>query len=170
MFKIFVSPRTTLAERKAGDKDDLLTGNLFTKPGVKLGKSVYKSLLETVALQPKKKHLKKIIEHMMRHSGTQVAPELLDLAVYIGIEQRLPILMGHYMKHFLQNDYPVSVECFKEFVLFLERCKGFEEDAKRFVILTSETKHVQADYSMLRPLFMRAIRNKTGNDVLKLFE
>jgi hypothetical protein len=52
----------------------------------------------------------------------------------------------------------------------LERCKGFEEDAKRFVILTGDTQNVQIDYSMLRPLFLRTIKHKTGNDVLKLFE
>jgi len=55
-------------------------------------------------------------------------------------------------------------------VLFLERCKGFEEDAKRFVIMTTESNNVQVDYELLRPLFIRTIKNKTGNDVLKLFE
>lgn len=34
------------------------------------------------------------------------------------------------------------METFKDFVLFLERCKGFEEDAKRFVILTGDTQNV----------------------------
>jgi hypothetical protein len=74
------------------------------------------------------------------------------------------------MKFLLQNDYAVNSQTFKSFVLFLERCKGFEEDAKRFVSLTSETKHVQVDYDLLRPLFLRTIKNKTGNEVLKLFE
>lgn len=74
------------------------------------------------------------------------------------------------MKYFLQNDYAVTPGTFKNFVLFLERCKGFEEDAKRFIVLTAETKHVQVDYDLLRPLFLRTIKNKTGNEVLKLFE
>jgi hypothetical protein len=74
------------------------------------------------------------------------------------------------MKYLLQNDYAVNPATFKSFVLFLERCKGFEEDAKRFIVLTSETKQVQVDYDLLRPLFMRTIKNKTGNEVLKLFE
>jgi hypothetical protein len=74
------------------------------------------------------------------------------------------------MKYFLQNDYAVTPATFKNFVLFLERCKGFEEDAKRFIVLTAETKHVQVDYDLLRPLFLRTIKNKTGNEVLKLFE
>jgi hypothetical protein len=46
------------------------------------------------------------------------------------------------MKYFLQNDYQISTSTFKAFILFLEHCKGYEEDAKRFVILTSDTKHV----------------------------
>ncbi len=52
----------------------------------------------------------------------------------------------------------------------MERCKGFEEDAKRFVILTAETNQVQANYELLRPLFLRTIKNKQANDVLKMFE
>jgi phosphoenolpyruvate carboxylase len=55
-------------------------------------------------------------------------------------------------------------------VIFLERCKGFEEDAKRFIIMTQDTKNMQIDYKLLRPMFLRAIKNKTGNDVLQLFE
>lgn len=74
------------------------------------------------------------------------------------------------MKYFMQNDYDVSPSTFKSFVLFLERCKGFEEDAKRFIALTSESTKVQVDYDLLKPLFLRTIKNKTGNDVLKLFE
>jgi hypothetical protein len=46
---------------------------------------------------------------------------------------------------------------FKKFVLFLERCKGYEEDAKRFISLTTENRHVQVNYDLLRPLFLRTI-------------
>jgi hypothetical protein len=88
------------------------------------------------------------------------------LIILIGIQEKLPIMLGQNMKYFLQNDYPISVQAFKDFVLFLERCKGFEEDAKRFIIMTHETRNVQIDYPLLRPMFLRAIKNKTGNDVL----
>lgn len=64
----------------------------------------------------------------------------------------------------------MTPKIFKQFMLFLERCKGFEEDAKRFVVLTADTNYVQVNYDLLRPMFMRTIKNKTGNDVLKLFE
>lgn len=47
-FKMFVSPITTKAERKAGDADDLLVGNLFR--GINFDSAVYRSLLETVAI------------------------------------------------------------------------------------------------------------------------
>jgi hypothetical protein len=58
-YNIFCSPLITKEQRKG--KEDLLEGNLFTLPQMNLGSAVYKSLLETVALHPKKKHFKKII-------------------------------------------------------------------------------------------------------------
>jgi hypothetical protein len=166
LFRMFVSPITTKAKRQKKDRDNLLAGNIFDQKGTKLGAAVYRSLLETVALHPKKKHFKKIIQHVIKHEGSKVDQSIIDLIVFIGIQQKIPIMLGQNMKYFLQNDYPVSVTAFKDFVLFLERCKGFEEDAKRFIILTHETRNVQIDYGLLRPMFLRAIKNKTGNDVL----
>jgi len=63
-YKIFCSPITTKEERKG--EEDLLVGNLFAREGMNLGSAVYRSLLETVALHPKKKHYKKIIQHMLK--------------------------------------------------------------------------------------------------------
>ena len=74
------------------------------------------------------------------------------------------------MKYLLQNGYKVDPSTFKQLVLFLERCKGYEEDAKRFVLLSNETENIQVDYEMLRPLFLRTMKNKKSNDVLQLFE
>lgn len=86
----------TKAARKAGDADDLLVGNLFR--GVNLPATVYRSLLETVALQPKKKHYKKIVEHMIESKDnedfTQIPSEIIDLMVSIGIEQKYPVYVG----------------------------------------------------------------------------
>ena len=92
------------------------------------------------------------------------------MIIKICIDQKLPVLLGQTMKYFLQNDYDIRVQSFKDFVLYLEKCKGYEEDAKRFISLTSETKTIQIDYDLMRPMFLRAIKNKTGQDVLKLFE
>lgn len=54
--------------------------------------------------------------------------------------------------------------------MYLDQCKGFEEDAKKFVALAQESSDIQVDYDLLRPLFMRTIRHKKGTDVLKVFE
>ena len=86
-YKIFCSPITTKDLRKAQDKDDILAGNLFAVDGIKLPNQAYVSLLQTVALIPKKKHFKKIIEHLISHNDpADVEPQLIDLLNYIGIE------------------------------------------------------------------------------------
>lgn len=36
--------------------------------------------------------------------------------------------------------------------------------------MTAETNQVQANYELLRPLFLRTIKNKQASDVLKMFE
>lgn len=54
--------------------------------------------------------------------------------------------------------------------MFLERCKGFEEDSKRFLFMSSETSDIQLDYKMVRPMFQRVMKYKAAQDVLKLFE
>ena len=54
--------------------------------------------------------------------------------------------------------------------MFLERCKGYEEDAKRFLFLSHDTEDIQMTYKIVRPIFQRAIKYKTPQDVLKLFE
>ena len=129
------------------------------------------SLLETVALNPKKKHFKKIIEHVISYNDpSDIDSSVIDLINFIGIEQKYPILLGQTMKYLIQNGYKVEPSTFKQLVLFLERCKGFEEDAKRFIQLSNETDNIQANYELFRPLFLRAIKNKTAQDVLQLFE
>ena len=74
------------------------------------------------------------------------------------------------MKHFLQNGYNIPIEPFQRFIMFMENCKGFEEDAKRFVILTSETENLDFSYALVRPLFTRLLKHSTGNEILKTFE
>jgi len=74
------------------------------------------------------------------------------------------------MKFFMQNGYLVPKKSFQEFVLFLERCKGYEEDSKRFIFLTSETETLDFSYELVRPIFLRNMSLKTGNEVLQLFE
>ena len=52
----------------------------------------------------------------------------------------------------------------------MERCKGFEEDAKRFVFLTTETENLDFSYKLIQPIFLRNMKSKSGNEILKLFE
>jgi hypothetical protein len=90
--------------------------------------------------------------------------------VTLGIQQQYPIYIGTTIKEMLSHKFPVQASTFKDFVLFLESCKGYEEDAKRFVSLAHDTEHIQVDYEMLQPLFLRTMKHKKGTDVLKLFE
>ena len=57
------------------------------------------------------------------------------------------------MKYFLQNEYKVEESTFQRFVMFLERCKGYEEDAKRFLFLSHDTEDIQMTYKIVRPIF-----------------
>jgi len=170
-YKSFCSPQLTKNERKGRDRQEPLYGNVFAKKGISLGSKVYRSLLETVALYTKKKHFKKILNHLMQFEDAEnIDSSIVDLIVFIGMDNDYPVLLGSTMKFLLQNGYDVSPETFKKFVIYLESCKGFEENAKRFIMLTGESENVQMDFGMLKPLFARTIRNKSGQEVLKTFE
>ena len=117
------------------------------------------------------KHYKKLIQYLvLNESASELSSDLIDMVTFIGIDQKYPVLLGSTMKYFLQNEYKVKESTFQRFVMFLERCKGFEEDAKRFLFLSHDTEDIQMNYSTVSPLFQRAIKYKTPQDVLKLFE
>lgn len=64
---MFCSPITT-KEKRANGRDsgeDLLFGNIFAEKKVPLTYFGYKSLLETLVLEPKKKHYKKVVRHLI---------------------------------------------------------------------------------------------------------
>ena len=46
---------------------------------------IYKNLLETLTLKPKKKHFKKLIEYI-RKNEKDVKPQLLDQLINVGID------------------------------------------------------------------------------------
>ena len=95
------------------------------------------SLLQSVALQPKKKHFKKILQFLVLNEKPEDVPsDLIDLVTFIGIDQKYPVLLGSTMKYLLQNGFKVKESTFQRFVMFLERCKGFEEDANRFLFIS----------------------------------
>ena len=75
-----------------------------------------------------------------------MSPDLIDTITFIGIDQKYPVLLGSTIKYFMQNDFKVQKNTLLKFVMFLERCKGFEEDAKRFLMITQERADIQLDY------------------------
>lgn len=171
-YRIFCSPISTKEIRANGnDKENLLVGNIFADKKVSLTYFGYRSLLETLVLEPKKKHLKKVIAHMTEYEHKdKIDPELIMMVTQIAIEQKYPVLLGKTMKFWMQNDYNIPSRAFQDFILFLESCKGYEEDAKRFLFMTSETETLAFSYSLVRPIFLRNLNQKTGNEVLQLFE
>ena len=61
-YRMFCSPLTTKELRKGKDNgDDILLGNIFADKKVSVTNLGYKSLLETLILDPKKKHYKKVV-------------------------------------------------------------------------------------------------------------
>lgn len=112
-YKMFCSPLSTKEERKGRDKESVLFGNIFAQKKISLTYFGYKSLLETLVLEPKKKHLKKVIAHLSEFEEKEnVDPYLISLMVKIGIEQQYPVLLGRTMKYFLQNGYNVPKKTF----------------------------------------------------------
>ncbi len=65
---MFTSPITTKEERKGRDHEDetILHGNIFADKKISLTYFGYKSLLETLILNPKKKHFKKVVAHLLK--------------------------------------------------------------------------------------------------------
>jgi len=88
--------------KKLGDSDYLLDGSLFAREGINLGPMVYRSLLETIALYPKKKHYKKVTQHLIHYEDKEnVTGDLMRILIQVGIDQEYPILLGQNMKYFL---------------------------------------------------------------------
>lgn len=89
-------------------------------------------------VRPKKKHYKKIIAYLRKHEPVdQVPMHLIDQIITIGIQNQYPVTLGQLVRDLIvQGDYKIHKQTFMKFTLFLEKCKGFEEDAKRFLILT----------------------------------
>ena len=170
-YRMFCSPLSTKEDRVGKDRENVLYGNIFAQKQIPLTYFGYKSLLETIVLDPKKKHLKKVVAHLCEFETKEgVDPHLISLIVKIGIEQKYPVLLGKTMKFFMQNDYQIQKRTFQDFILFLEHCKGYEEDAKRFIFLTSDTETLDFSYDLVRPIFLRNMSLKSGNEVLQLFE
>lgn len=136
LYKMFCSPISTKEERK-GEKD-LLAGNIFAQKGLQLPIDVYLSLLHTVTVIPKKKHFKKIVDYLVKYEDVNRIPQnLINQIINVGIANQYPETIGQYMRDFIiRSDLNIDRNSFIKFIVFLEQCKGFEEDAKKFLTLT----------------------------------
>ena len=80
---------------------------------------------------------------MLQHKDAdKIDAKLIEMLTLIGIEQKLPTLLGTTMKYLITNGYNVREQTFLQCVMVLERCKGYEEDANRFINLSYESKHI----------------------------
>ena len=86
-YRMFCSPLTTKEDRAGKDHENVLYGNIFAQKQVPLTYYGYRSLLETLVLDPKKKHLKKVVAHLSEFEPKEkVDPYLIELIVKISIE------------------------------------------------------------------------------------
>ena len=106
LYKMFCSPIST---KDARDAEDLLKGNIFAAKKVSIPVDVYKSLLHTVMVRPKKKHYKKIINYMRKYEPVdQVPMHLLDQVISVGIENKYPVTLGQLVRDLIvQGDYKI---------------------------------------------------------------
>jgi len=56
-----------------------------------------------------------------------------------------------------------------KFIMFLEKSKGFEEDAKKFLLLTGNSSYLQIDYNMIRPMVIRLLKHQDPETLMSFF-
>lgn len=60
-----------------------------------LPSEVYTSLLQTVAVLPKKKHFKKIVNYMLKHENVENIPNhVINQIIDVGIANQYPMTLG----------------------------------------------------------------------------
>jgi hypothetical protein len=169
-YKIFTQPITTREKRGEG----LLAGNLFTRDDIanfNLNSLIYKSLLETALIHPKKKHIKKIVSFIVNYETAETLnPKIIDMIIEIGIQLQYPRTVTEFVEHLITGHYQMSSAQLKEWISFLLVCKSHQNDAKDLVALTTKSKDIEIRYELIRPFIHRAIRFKSGQELLNLFE
>jgi hypothetical protein len=83
----------------------------------------------------------------------EIPSPLIKDFIEICIEQTFPILLGKQMKAMLQDGLRIEKEDFLRFTMYLNRSKGVQNDARRFLFMTNDSENLQLDYSILRPFF-----------------
>lgn len=70
-----------------------------------------------------------------------------------------PVLLGRTMKNWIgPMQLHIPQEYITKTILFLESCKGYEEDAKLFLFYLASVPHYNLDWSTSAPLFRRFIK------------
>jgi hypothetical protein len=95
-------------------------------------------------MRPKKKHFKKVIAYIKQNEPKErINHDLLNQIINIGIAHQLPVTLGQTVRDMIVLlDYNIHRSSFVKFVMFLESCKGFEEDAIKFLILAQKSSHL----------------------------
>jgi hypothetical protein len=167
-YNMFCSPKINKSEREESEKLDLLSGNIFKTSVSPIG---YKSLLHSVLIKGKKKHFKKILQHMNTYlKAEEIDDEIVGKVIGIAEAYSYPILLGKTMKEFTDMGVVISKENYVSFCMYLDMCKGLENDTLRFVFDVNRTEHIQLDWDFVRPLVIRAINYRSGGEVLEMFE
>ena len=66
-----------------------------------------------------------------------MSPVLIDQIIQVGINNQYPLTLGQLVRDMIvDGDYSIHKSSFMKFVMFMEKCKGYEEDAKKFLFLT----------------------------------
>jgi len=69
----------------------------------------------------------------------------------------------------VHDDCNIKNKTFMSFIMFLEKSKGFEEDAKKFLLLTGNSSHLQIDYEMIRPMVIRLLKHQDSDILMEFF-
>lgn len=167
-FHVFMSPKINQAARKEFEAvGNYIDGNIFKNHLTRIG---YLSLLRTVTITGKKKHLKKILSHMNEYQPAyDMTEDLVNMVIDACQKHSYPILLGQAFRGFIDRGVPLTQESFIKFYLYLESVKGLHSDTLKFISLAHET-NMEVDYKLVGPLFRKTIRAQSGDDVLLLFE
>ena len=106
-YHIFMSPKINAEARKEAEtKGNLIEGNIFKNHVTRLG---YLSLLRTVNLTGKKKHLKKILSHMHEYQPAyDMTDDLVNMVIDACQRHNFPILLGQAMRGFIDRGVPLE--------------------------------------------------------------
>ena len=90
-------------------------------------------------MKPTKKHFKKVVAYIRKFNEPKdISPKIIDQIVSIGIEMQIPNTLGQLVRDIIiQDDCNLQKSTLMKFIAFLEKSKGYEEDAKKFLTIVA---------------------------------